>query len=321
MAFLAIHTQKEKVSLACDQNGSTRELEILTQGMEAHELTQEIMVWFKRLAREYQSIEFIVTNSYQSVPGVSGIFLAATDPFDCYVAKEIGKQLKKSVYIIDPPSQLEYHGPALVTGSRAIWRACNIDTFIFKYLYAAHTSKYGLEFAGSNLIMVSLADEIQLVALKDGQVIDSCHSLNEGPFGWQNSGGLPFDQVLEHCEKVNDATKVLSFLQSEGGVKSYLDLHSMEQLFAKNSPEISLIREALVYQISKEIGALATVLKGQQQAIIFTGELAKCTQFVEELLAKTQFLAESFNYPGNRGLDALRAGAARIVRKETILTY
>ena len=48
--------------------------------------------------------------------------------------------------------------------------------------------------------------------------------------------------------------------------------------------EAELILEAMIYQISKEIGAMSTVLKGEVDKIILTGGMAHSKTITEKYL-------------------------------------
>ena len=49
--------------------------------------------------------------------------------------------------------------------------------------------------------------------------------------------------------------------------------------------------DALAYQVAKEIGACATVLKGRVDAIVLTGGMAHESGLVETIAERTQFIA------------------------------
>ena len=66
-----------------------------------------------------------------------------------------------------------------------------------------------------------------------------------------------------------------------------------------------LIRDALVYQVGKEIGAMAAVLKGKVDAIILTGGMAHQEFLVEKLRNMVEFIAEVVVYPGEDEIRSL----------------
>jgi butyrate kinase len=75
---------------------------------------------------------------------------------------------------------------------------------------------------------------------------------------------------------------------------------------SKNGDEKArLVYEAMAYQVSKEIGACATVLKGNVDAILLSGGLAYDMQFVEWIKERVEFIAQIFIYPGQDEMQAL----------------
>jgi butyrate kinase len=71
-----------------------------------------------------------------------------------------------------------------------------------------------------------------------------------------------------------------------------------------------------VYQISKEIGAMAAVLRGKIDALLITGGMAHAPELIEELQARLGWLAPVHCYPGEDEMRALAEGALRVLRGE-----
>ncbi len=69
----------------------------------------------------------------------------------------------------------------------------------------------------------------------------------------------------------------------------------------------------MAYQISKAIGACATVLKGKVDAIILTGGIAFDKEFVEWIKKVLALFPEFFVYPGEFEMIALTQGVLRVL--------
>jgi butyrate kinase len=82
------------------------------------------------------------------------------------------------------------------------------------------------------------------------------------------------------------------------------------------------IYRAMAYQIAKDIGAMAAVLKGPADAIVLTGGLAQSamlTGWVDEWI---HCIAPVYIYPGEDEMLSMAEGAARVLREEsTIMQY
>ncbi len=102
----------------------------------------------------------------------------------------------------------------------------------------------------------------------------------------QQTGGLPFDSVLDLCEKVGDRQKLLDKINLSGGFRGYLG----ELGFSSSTAvEEEQIWQAFSYQVAKEIGACAAVLEGRFDAILLAGRLLKKRGFYRGFKEKDWF--------------------------------
>ena len=89
----------------------------------------------------------------------------------------------------------------------------------------------------------------------------------------------------------------------------------MHEYTPKASPD-ELVLEAMAYQISKSIGENAIALKGKVDAIILTGGISHDETLVAALRQKVGFLAPIEVRAGEFEMEALAAGAMRVLRGE-----
>ena len=75
-----------------------------------------------------------------------------------------------------------------------------------------------------------------------------------------------------------------------------------------------LIFEAMGYQVAKEIGKCAAVLKGKVDAIILTGGIAYGKPMVSYISERVEFICPVVVYPGEDELLALAEGGLRVLR-------
>ncbi|HKM43792.1 MAG TPA: hypothetical protein VJZ70_07345 [Limnochordia bacterium] len=221
----------------------------------------------------------------------------------------LANKLDTAVKVIDASTPNACSSVALVTGTPCLERRCIADTFIFTYLVRQETKRRALVLDEEQFIVAHLDEEHQLAALCGLEVIEVLTSLDEGPFALRQSGGLPFDRVLDLCMEASNREEVLHTLHDCGGLFGYLGLENLEDLWTCRAEGADLIREAIVYQIGKEIGALATVLRGKVETIILSGDLTKYKPFVRALTERIDFIAPISVYPGSQALPALGANA------------
>ena len=80
--------------------------------------------------------------------------------------------------------------------------------------------------------------------------------------------------------------------------------------------EAESVYRAMAYQIAKEIGSCAVVLKGKIDAIVLTGGLAYDELLTGWIREQVDFLGRVMVYPGEDEMIALTEGALRILRGE-----
>ena len=83
-----------------------------------------------------------------------------------------------------------------------------------------------------------------------------------------------------------------------------------------------LVYDAFIYQIGKEIGAMAAVLHFDVDAILLGGGIVHDKRVVDGLTQMCGKIAPIRAYPGEFEMEALAAGALRALRgEEPIKTY
>ena len=73
---------------------------------------------------------------------------------------------------------------------------------------------------------------------------------------------------------------------------------------------------ALVYQLAKDIGAMAAVLHFGVDAIVYTGGMAYEQFFCDDITAYVGRLAPVLRFPGEEEMRALAEGALRVLHGE-----
>jgi len=74
------------------------------------------------------------------------------------------------------------------------------------------------------------------------------------------------------------------------------------------------VLQALAYQVSKDIGSMATVLKGKIDAVVLTGNLVRSETIVEEIKERVGFLGNVLVFPGEDELEALAYGGLAVLK-------
>ena len=90
----------------------------------------------------------------------------------------------------------------------------------------------------------------------------------------------------------------------------------MERRIDAGDEKADFYFNAMIYQIAKDIGGMATVMNGQVDRVILTGEIARSVRLVERLRARVEFIAPVEVVPGAVEMQALVDGTLRMLRGE-----
>lgn len=242
-------------------------------------------------------------------------------------AYELGQQRNIPAVTVDPPTIDEFSAYARYSGIPQIRRQSSFHALNQKATARKVAAKLGKEYQEVNLIVAHLGGGISVGAHRQGQVIDSNNALDgDGPFAPERSGSLPVGDLVRLCYSGEySKEQALKLVQGGGGLVAYLGTTSgleIEKRIVEGDLQAAEVFEAMIYQVAKEIGAAATVLKGAVDAIALTGSLAYSKRLVESLSEKVSFIAPVHLDPGENEMDALAAGVMRYLDgKEELSVY
>jgi butyrate kinase len=175
-----------------------------------------------------------------------------------------------------------------------------------------------------NYVVVHMGGGISVAAVREGRIIDVNDASSAGPFSPERSGTLPLLPVIDLCFSGQfTQAQMKKMVMGEGGVKAYLgtaDVTQVEKMIQNGNASAKLVFDAMVYQIAKEIGAMATVLSGKISAIVLTGGLAHSTLIIRELKKRISFIAPVIALPGELEMEAMALGAQRVLMGEEFVT-
>ena len=104
-----------------------------------------------------------------------------------------------------------------------------------------------------------------------------------------------------------------------GGFNAYLgtnDMRDVEKMVDNGDEKAKEIRDAFIFQVSKDMGSMATVLNGKVDQIVITGGIAYDKGVVAGLRERCEWIAPFTIYPGEDELLALVQGGLRVVNGE-----
>jgi len=127
--------------------------------------------------------------------------------------------------------------------------------------------------------------------------------------------------VVDYCfHSGKTQAEILRTLETNSGVVSYLgtrDFRDVERMaFEEGNEKAKLIFDAMVYQLSRDIGSMSAVLKFDVDAIILTGGMAYSKRLPAAIEEYVKKIAPIMILPGENEMLSLAQGALRVLRGE-----
>lgn len=236
------------------------------------------------------------------------------------IAREIANEVGVPSFIADPVVVDELGDLARVTGVPGVERLCRFHALNHKAMARQAAAKLGGKYEEMNLIVVHLGGGISVGAHCRGRVIDVNNALDgDGPFSPERAGGLPTGGFRQMIYRLGDEKKIYHQLVGGGGLVAYLgtnDAREVERRAEAGDEQARFYYEAMAYQVSKEIGAMAAVMKGDVQGIVLTGGIAHSKMLVSWIRERVEFIAPIVLLPGEFEVEPLAWGTLRVLSGE-----
>lgn len=237
------------------------------------------------------------------------------------LSKEIADELGIKAFIVDPVVVDELQDIARISGMPELPRKSKFHALNQKAVAKRYGKETNKGYENLNLIVVHMGGGVSVGAHKNGRVIDVNNALDgDGPFSPERAGSVPVGDLIKMCYSGKyTESQVFSKIVGKGGYVAYLntnDARDVLKLKQEGDKYGSLIYDAFIYQISKEIGSMATVLMGKVDAIILTGGIAYGKKVCDDINSYVGWISPIVVYPGEDELLALAQGAIRVLSGE-----
>ena len=235
------------------------------------------------------------------------------------LAAQIAHMAKVKAYIADPPVVDEMDDVARITGMPMCPRKPIFHALNQKAIARLHCEKTGKVYERSNLIVAHMGGGISVAAHCRGRIVDVNNALDgDGPFAPDRAGNIPSAELIKTCFS-GQYTKeeLLKFVSSKGGLVALLGTNSVIQVMERieqGDQRARKVLDAMCYNISKQIGAMAAALAGEVDGILLTGGIAYNEPIVEAIRRRCSFIAPITVYPGENELEALALNALVVLR-------
>lgn len=237
------------------------------------------------------------------------------------LSREIGDEIGVPSYIVDPVVVDELTDVARISGMPELPRRSIFHALNQKAVARRYAKEQGVKYEDLNLIVIHMGGGVSVGAHEKGKVVDVNNILDgEGAFSPERAGTVPVGDLIKLCFSGKYTEKeIYKKICGNGGYNAYLgtnDARDVEKLVKEGDEKAKLVLEAFYYQLAKDAGAMAAVLKGKVDQIILTGGIAYSPITREKLEEKLGWIAPFTVYPGEDELLALAQGALRVMNGE-----
>ena len=244
------------------------------------------------------------------------------------IARQLANKYDAKAYIVNPPDTDEFQDLARVTGIKGIYRDSHVHCLNQKEVARRYCLEKGIAYNKSNFIICHLGGGVSITAHRKGRMIDSNDNLiGDGPMTPLRAGTIPAKKIIDIAfsgdythEELEDLIVRNSGLSSHLGTADVQEI--MKRIEEDNDEYAKLVLDAMIYQFAKAVGECACVLKGDVDAILITGGLARSEYIVRSLEKYVDWISETWVMPGEWEIAALASGAYQAMTDQVdVLTY
>ena len=268
----------------------------------------------------YEVDEIILDHTRRVIDGIHHPALLGA-----HIADILSKQYGAQAFVVNPPDVDELQDIARITGVNGVYRSVHQHALNMKETairHAKHVLKQKYE--DCNFIVCHIGGGISVSAHCKGRMIDGFDIVGgEGPMAPTRCGSLSVVNVLDYLE-THSADELRSMLTRTGGLISHIghsDAIKLEKSAAEGDKKAETVWNAMIYQIAKCIGSMAAVLSGQTDGILLGGGMANSEDLVTKLRSYCGWIADVTAYPGEFEMEAMAAGAMRVLNGEEAVKH
>ena len=236
-----------------------------------------------------------------------------------YLAKKLGDMVGIPAFFVDPVCVDEMTEVAHASGFREIRRQSLFHALNQKATARKAAEPMGKRYEDVKLIVCHLGGGVSVAAHDHGRVVDVFNVKDEGAMGLDRGGSLPVNALINYCYSGKSKEEVKRIFGRQSGMFSYVGTTDFREICAKvveGDPKFVQAYEALVYQLAKDIGAMAAVLHFDVDAIVYTAGMAYEEFFCNDISKYVAKLAPIIRLPGEEEMRSLAEGALRVLHGE-----
>ncbi len=232
------------------------------------------------------------------------------------LANELAEKYGKPAFVVNPPDVDELQGLARLTGIKGVYRMVHLHALNLKETAIRHARNRGEKYEEQNYIVCHIGGGISVSAHRAGRMIDGFDIAGgEGPMAPTRSGSVSVAGLIDYA-KDKGWKEVREICTKSGGLVSHLgtsDALKVSRMAESGDEYAKLVWDTMIYQINKCIGSMACALHGQVDGILLGGGMVHNEGLVNDIREACSFIAPVYDYPGEFEMEAMAAGAARVL--------
>lgn len=225
------------------------------------------------------------------------------------LAYELCKQYGGLMYTVNPTNVDELCPYARITGIAGLYKRAQTHVLNQKAIARIHAQKLGRPYNDCNFIVCHIDGGITITAHQKGKMIDSTEGAGgDGPFSPTRLGSIPAMELANFAE-THTPEEIRTMCSRSGGFVSHFgtsNADTVHKMMENGDRKATTIWNAMVYQICKEIGAMACAMDGKVDAILLTGGLVRFADIPQTIERKCSWIAPISTYPGEVEQEAMR---------------
>ena len=192
------------------------------------------------------------------------------------LAREIGDSIGVPSYIVDPVVVDELCDAARYSGVPELPRTSVFHALNQKAVAKRYAKENDKAYETLNLIVVHMGGGVSVGAHTGGNIVDVFNALDgDGAFSPERAGSVPSGALIKMCFSGKYTEKeIYKKLVGNGGFNAYVgtnDMREVEKKIDAGDTNAKAVYDAFIFQVSKDIGSMACVLKGKVDQIVVTG--------------------------------------------------
>lgn len=211
------------------------------------------------------------------------------------IAYELGKDNNIKTYTMDATNVDELIDVARLTGIKGLYKNAQSHVLNQKAVAKYYASSINKKYEDLNLIVCHIDGGITVNAHLKGKMIDgNVGSGGDGTFTPTRIGSIPVLNLLDYIDS-HGIDEVRLACSRSGGFVSYFntsDGDKVHDLKLNGDKKAALVWDSMVYGIIKQIGAMASVLKGEVDSIILTGGFIRFDDLVNTIKEYCEYISD-----------------------------